>query len=56
MTIRAGTNIGVRTLLLIIAIVLFIVAALGFDVGRISLVAAGLAFFAAAFIVGDRRL
>ena len=56
MTIRSGTNIGVRSLLLIIAIISFIVAALGIDVGRISVLAVGLAFFAAAFLVEDRRL
>jgi methyl coenzyme M reductase beta subunit len=55
-TIRSGSNIGVRSLLLIIAIICFIVAAPGIDVGRISVVAVGLAFFAAAFLVEDRRI
>jgi hypothetical protein len=55
MTLRTGSgSIGVRTLLLILAIICFIVAALGIDVGRISLVAVGLAFFAASFLVNDR--
>jgi hypothetical protein len=53
---QPGSNIGVRSLLLIIAIICFIVAALGIDVGRISILAVGLAFFAAAFVVPDRRL
>ena len=56
MTNRSGSNIGVRTVFLIIAIICFIVAALGIDVGRISILAVGLAFFAAAFVVPDRRL
>jgi hypothetical protein len=56
MTLRTGSGaIGVRSLLLILAIICFIVAALGIDVGRISLVAVGLAFFAAAFLVSDAR-
>jgi hypothetical protein len=56
MTLRTGNgNIGVRSLLLILAIICFIVAALGIDVGRISVVAVGLAFFAAAFLVDERR-
>lgn len=57
MTLRTGSgSIGVRSLLLILAIICFIVAALGIDVGRISLLAVGLAFFAASFLVDDRRL
>lgn len=56
MTIRSGSNIGVRSVLLIIAIICFIVAALGIDVGRISVVAVGLAFFAGAFLVEGRRI
>ena len=43
-------------LLLIIAIICFIVAALGIDVGRISIIAVGLAFFAAAFLAEERRI
>ena len=55
MTIRTG-SIGVRALLLLIAIICFVVAALGIDVGKISLVAVGLAFFAASFFVEGRGL
>lgn len=46
-------QLTIRSLCLIIAVVLFVIAALGVDIGRISLVALGLAFFAAAFIVPD---
>lgn len=35
---------------LIVALVLFIIAALGVGVGRVNLVAAGLAFLAASFL------
>ena len=56
MTVRGGSSIGVRSLLLILALITFVIAALGLDVGRISLVAVGLAFFAASFLADDRRL
>jgi hypothetical protein len=46
-------QLTIRSLLLIIAVVLFLVAAFGVDVRGISLVALGLALFAAAFIVPD---
>ncbi|HET9614951.1 MAG TPA: hypothetical protein VFP22_09075 [Candidatus Limnocylindrales bacterium] len=46
-------QLTIRSLCLIIAVVIFVLAAIGVDVGRISLVALGLAFFAAAFIVPD---
>jgi hypothetical protein len=46
---------GVGTILLIIAIICFVLAAIGLDV-NVSLVAVGLAFFAAAFLVGDVAL
>ena len=36
MTNRSGSNIGVRTVFLIIAIICFIVAALGIDVGVLA--------------------
>lgn len=52
MTIRTGQGtLGVRSLLLIVAIICFVLAAIGIDVGQISLVALGLAFFAGAFLV-----
>jgi hypothetical protein len=46
---------GPRTLLILIAVILFAVAAFGVDVRGISLVALGLAFFAAAEIVPAGR-
>jgi hypothetical protein len=56
MTGRSGSNIGIRAVLLIIAIICFIVAALGIDVGKVSILAVGLAFFAGAFLVGELHL
>ncbi len=53
---RAGMVLTLRTLLLLIAVILFAVAAFGVDVGGISLVALGLALFAASFIVPDTAL
>ena len=40
-----------RTLCLLVAVVLFVLAAFGIDVRGVSLVALGLAFFAASFAV-----
>lgn len=45
-----------RSLLLLIAVVLFVLAALGIDVGGISLVELGLASFAGAFFVPETAL
>jgi hypothetical protein len=45
-----------RSILLLIAVVLFILAALGIDLGKIALVPLGLALFAAAFVVPDAVL
>ena len=56
MTNRSGSNIGVRTVFLIIAILCFIVAALGIDVGKVSILAVGLAFFAGAFLVEELHI
>ena len=49
-------NLGLRSILLIVAIVAFVLAAVGVNVGNISLVPLGLAFFAAAFLFGDGGL
>ncbi|HJP71218.1 MAG TPA: hypothetical protein VJ975_05820 [Candidatus Limnocylindria bacterium] len=49
-------NLGLRSILLIVAIVLFVLAAIGVGLGDISLVPLGLAFFAGAFLVGDGGL
>ena len=46
-------QLTIRSVLLIIAIILFIVAAFGIDVRGVSLTALGLAFFAGAFLVPD---
>jgi hypothetical protein len=46
-------NFGPRSILLIIAVVLFLLAAFGVALGNISLVPLGLALFAAAFLLGD---
>jgi hypothetical protein len=39
MTGRSGSNIGIRAVLLIIAVICFVVAALGIDVGKVSILA-----------------
>jgi len=49
-------QLTVRTLCLLIAVILFVVAAFGADVRGISFEALGLAFFAAAFLVPDTVL
>jgi hypothetical protein len=46
-------NLGVRSILLIVAIVCFLLAAFQVDFGQLNLQPLGLAFFAAAFLVGD---
>ena len=46
---------GISTILLVIAIICFVLAAIGIDVS-VSLVAVGLAFFAASFLAGDVRV
>ena len=46
-------NLGLNSILLLIAVVLFVIAALGVSVGSVSLVTVGFAFFAASFLVGD---
>ncbi len=47
---------GLSSILLIVAIICFVLAALGIALGSISLVALGLAFFAGSFLVGDGGL
>jgi hypothetical protein len=49
-------QLTIRTLFLLIAVILFIVSALGVNVRDISLQSLGLAFFAAAFLVPDTVL
>jgi hypothetical protein len=50
MTLRAGT-LGTRGILLLVAVICFVLAALGVDLGRLSLTNIGLAFFAGAFVI-----
>jgi hypothetical protein len=45
-----------RSLLLLAAVILFVLAALGIDVSTISLVPLGLACFAGSFLVSDRAI
>ena len=49
-------NMGIRSILLLVAVVLFVLAAFSISLGDISLVALGLAFFAGAFLVGEGGL
>jgi uncharacterized membrane protein len=50
---RLGMRLTFRTLCLLIAVILFVIATLGVDVRGISLVALGLAFFAGSFLVPE---
>lgn len=49
-------NLSIRSILLLVAVVIFLLAAFGVSLGEIGLVPLGLAFFAGAFIVGDGGL
>ena len=46
-------SLGPRSILLIVAVILFVLAALGIALGEIGLLPHGLAFFAGAFLMGD---
>ena len=46
-------NLGLRSILLIVAVICFVLATIGFNLGDVSLVPLGLAFFAGAFLLGD---
>ena len=46
-------TLTVRRLLILVAVILFALAAIGVDVRGVSLVAAGLALFAASFLAPD---
>lgn len=48
--------LNARSLLLIVAVILFVLSALGIGLGAVSLVSLGLAAFAGAFLVGDMPL
>jgi hypothetical protein len=54
--VEEAMQLTIRTVLLLIAVILFIVVALGVDVRGISLAWAGMAFFAASFLVPDTIL
>lgn len=47
-------NLTIGSILLIVAIICFVLAAIGIALGDFGLVPLGLAFFAASFLVGDR--
>ena len=47
---------GLRSILLIAAVICFVLAAIGTSLGSIALVPLGLAFFAGAFLVGEGGL
>jgi hypothetical protein len=49
-------NLTFRSLLLLVAVILFVLAAVGVEVSAISLVPLGLACFAGSFVVPDRAL
>lgn len=49
-------NLGLRSILLIVAIICFVLAAIGTSLGTIGLVPLGLAFLAGAFLLGDGGL
>ncbi|MBA2263647.1 MAG: hypothetical protein H0W98_03545 [Chloroflexi bacterium] len=46
-------SLNARSILLIVAVICFVLAAVGVGLGSISLVALGLAAFAGAFLLGD---
>ena len=49
-------NLTARSLLLLVAVILFVVDAIGVNLGAVSLLPLGLACFAGAFLVSDTRL
>ena len=49
-------HMGLRSILLIAAVICFVLAAVGTSLGSIGLVPLGLAFFAGTFLVGEGGL
>lgn len=49
-------TLTLRQLLILIAVIVFVLAAVGVDLGRVSLIPVGLAIFAAAFVVPETAL
>ncbi len=50
---RSPMSLNARSILLIVAVICFVLAAVGVGLGSISLEALGLAAFAGAFLLGD---
>lgn len=46
-------SLGPRSILLLVAVILFVLAAIGVSLGEIGLIPLGLALFAGAFLLGD---
>ena len=46
-------NLSIRSILILVAVVIFVLAAIDVSLGSISLVPLGLAFFAGAFLVSE---
>ena len=46
-------RLTLRMILLLMAVILFVLAAVGVDIGSIAILPLGLAFFAGAFLVPD---
>jgi hypothetical protein len=46
-------NLSLRSILLLVAVVIFVLAAFGVSLGTVGLVPLGLAFFAGAFLLGE---
>jgi len=50
---EVSVSLTPRTILLLVAVILFLLAAFGIALGTLNLVTLGLAAFAAAFLLGD---
>jgi hypothetical protein len=49
-------NLSLRSILLLVAVICFVLAAFGVGFGEVNLTPLGLAFFAAAFLLGEGGL
>jgi hypothetical protein len=49
-------NLSIRSILLLVAVVLFLLAAFGISLGTVSIVSLGFACFAGAFLVSEGGL
>jgi hypothetical protein len=52
-TLPREGHMGIRGILLIAAVILFVIGAVGADLGDVNLLYVGLACFAASFLVGE---